>query len=632
MCGICGFISQKEYPENVIREMNNTMIHRGPDDAGIHVKKLNNGSYLALGQRRLAIMDLSKAGHQPMFTKDGKLGIVFNGEIYNFKDLKEELVKKGYSFQSNCDTEVVLYLYKEYGIQCLQKLNGMFAICIADFEKEELLLVRDRMGKKPLYYYLPEDKSAFAFGSELKALMRFPEFHKEIRTELISAYLVNKSFASPNTVFRNTYKVEPGQYIMWRNGDIDSGWFWDILKQYEQCSEMQIESYEAAKKQLKHLLLDSIEKRMIADVPVGTFLSGGIDSSIVTAYASEVSEKAIQTFTIGFHTEEDNEAEYAKAVSQYLGTKHTELYITDKDLLEQTHNLVYYYDEPFSDSSQIPSMLVAELAKRDTTVILSGDGGDELFCGYEEYDWMWLSQRLDFLGEIGYCTCNLPLLRKREIIRKMPDKANAFFMNRNPAVKLQLFNDIREKHTREMVLGKSVSSKYAFEQEIHKIDSLADNWQMQRMLLDMRYYMADEVLVKMDRASMKYSLEVRCPILDHRIVEYSFRLPQTFKYKVGNKKRILKDLAYEEIPRKLLDRPKKGFGVPLVKWLRGEMYNQLLRYADETILKQQGIFEPKKVQELISQMLISDLSVYNSILWGFFVFQMWYQEYIEDLW
>lgn len=632
MCGICGFISQNEYQDNLIEEMNNTMQHRGPDDAGTYQSRFRNGYYLALGQRRLSIMDLSEAGHQPMFTEDGKVGIVFNGEIYNFKELRKELVVRGYSFKSNCDTEVILYLYQQYGIQFLQQLNGMFAICIVDFDKEELLLVRDRMGKKPLYYYIPEDKSCFVFASELKPIIKFPEFHKEIRTELISCYLVNKCFASPNTVFQNTYKLEPGQYIIWKNSDVVSGWYWNLLEEYERNSENLLDNYEAAKKQLKNLLLDSIEKRMIADVSVGTFLSGGIDSSLVTAYVREVSEKTVQTFTIGFQTKEENEAEYAKAVAQFLGTEHTELYITEKELLKQIQDLVYYYDEPFSDSSQIPSMLVSKLAKKDTTVILSGDGGDELFCGYEMYDWIRLSQKLDFLGEMGYHICNWPLIEKLNLIYKMPDKANAFFMNRDPSTKIQLFSDIREKHTRDMILGKSVSAKYAFEKDIQKIPVLSDNWQMQRMLLDMRYYMADEILVKMDRASMKYSLEVRCPILDHRIVDYSFQLPQTFKYKAGNKKRILKDLAYEAVPKELLDRPKKGFGVPLAKWLRDELYSQISRYADEQILQRQGIFDSKKVHELIDKMLVSDLSVYNSILWGFFVFQMWYQTYVEDLW
>lgn len=632
MCGICGYISQNEYPGNIIREMNDTMYHRGPDDAGTYCYRFRNGRYLAIGQRRLSILDLSKAGHQPMFTEDGKLAIVYNGEVYNFKELRKQLINKGYLFKSNCDTEVILYLYQEYGIECLERLNGMFALGIVDFEREKVLLVRDRMGKKPLYYYMSEDRRTFIFASELKPLIKFPEFHKEVRTELISSFLVNKNFTSPDTVFENTYKLEPGQYVIWENGELSFGRFWDLLKQYEKNSVSQIEDYEVAKKQLRKLLLDSIEKRMVADVPVGTFLSGGIDSSIVTAYAKEVSDKKVRTFTIGFYAKERNEAEYAKAVARHLGTKHTELYISEKELIEQVRDLVHYYDEPFSDSSQIPSMLVSKLAKEDTTVILSGDGGDELFCGYEMYDWAWLAQKMDFMGEVGYHICGLPLIKKMNLIQKMPDKAAALLMNRNPSYKIQLFNDVREKYTSDMVVGESISSKNVFEEEIHKLSAVAHNWQMQRMLLDMRTYLADEILMKMDRASMKYSLEVRCPILDYRIVEYSFSLPHKFKYALGNKKKILKDLAYEVVPRRLLDRPKQGFGVPLAKWLRGELYNQLMHYADKKILKRQNIFEAEKVHELINIVLKVDSPQYSAIVWGFFVFQMWYQEYVEDLW
>ena len=632
MCGICGYVSRREFSEKVIQEMSNTMTHRGPDDGGMFQRRLGNRRYIALGHRRLSVIDLSSAGHQPMLTRDEKLAIVFNGEIYNFKELRRQLIKKGYAFKSDCDTEVILYLYAEYGVGFLQLLNGMFAMCIVDFEKEELVLVRDRIGKKPLYYYISQDKQTFVFGSELKAVMKFPEFRKEIRTELISSYLINKSFGSPDTVFKNTYKLEPGQYVIWKNDNIFYGRFWDILKQYEQCSQNQLEDYDIAKKKLKQLLLDSISKRMIADVPVGTFLSGGIDSSIVTAYAREASESAIRTFTIGFPTQTENEAEYAKAVAKHLGTKHTEYYISGRELFEQIKDLVYYYDEPFSDSSQIPSMLVSQIARKDVTVILSGDGGDELFCGYDIYDWTLLIQKTDFMSEIGYCIFNLPVIKKMNLINKLPDRAIAMLGNRDLAVKLQVFNDANEWYTRDMISGDSVSSKYTFEGKIHEIPSIANNWQMQRMLLDARYYLADEILVKMDRASMRYSLEVRCPLLDYRIIECSFQLPHRFKYRMGNKKKILKDLAYEVIPRNLLDRPKKGFGVPLRKWLQNELYDQLIQYTSSESLRKQGIFVPDKVQELMLRMSKSDYWGYSSVMWGIFVFQMWYQKYIEDLW
>ncbi len=631
MCGICGYISKTEYSQEILERMNDTMTHRGPDDSGTFQQKLRNRCQIGMAQRRLSILDLSSAGHQPMVSDDGDIIIVYNGEIYNFIELRRELEQKGYVFQSNCDTEVILCLYREYGIECLKMLNGMFAFAIMDLKEERLLLARDRMGKKPLYYYFIE-KKVFAFGSELKPLIKFPEFRKEIRAERISAYLVNKSFASPDTVFENTYKVEPGQYILWCRGEIHKGQFWNLLERFEIGNKDLIEEYGDAKKGLRNLLLDSISKRMMADVPVGAFLSGGIDSTLVTALAKEVSSKPMQTFTIGFSTFEENEAEYAKAVAKYLGTKHTEVYISHGELLEQIKYLATYYDEPFADSSQIPTMLVSKVAKSEVTVALSGDGGDELFCGYEMYDWMKLAQDLDGFGTVGYWLCQLPGINSMRLMERLPDKPYAFLNNRDEKTKIQLFNDVRERYTKDLVVGDSISSKYAYERDIKQIDSIKDNWQIQRMLLDMRYYLADEVLVKTDRASMRYSLEVRCPLLDYRIVEYSFRIPHAFKYNRRDKKYILKDIVYDMVPKELLDRPKKGFGVPLVKWLREDLNSSLMRYADKEILRRQGIFREEKIHEFIGRMMRSELSVYNSVLWGFMIFQMWYQKYIEDLW
>lgn len=632
MCGICGYVSKNEYSEIVLKNMNDTLIHRGPDDAGTYQCHLRSGEQLGLAQRRLSIVDLTEAGHQPMFSYNNKYAIVYNGEVYNFIELRKELVNKGYKFSSQCDTEVILYLYMEYGLDFLSKLNGMFAIAIMDFDNERLLLARDRMGKKPLYYYYVPEENNFVFGSELKAIMKFPEFHKSIRTELVSAYLVNKCFDSPNTVFENTFKVEPGQLIVWEKGTIRKEKYWDLLKVYQRCSKEIVPEYEDAKKEIKNLLLDSVSKRMIADVNVGTFLSGGIDSTLITACAREVSNEPVRTFTIGFNSKKENEAEYAKEVAKYLGTEHTEKYISSEELFEQIKDIAKFYDEPFSDSSQIPSMLVSKLAKEGATVILSGDGGDELFCGYEEYDWVKAAQYLDRLGDIGYAFLNASVLDKIKVLDKLPDKAYAFLNNRNKDTKIQLFNDVRERYTRDMIYGNSISSKRSLESELKNISELENDWQMQKMLLDMRYYLADEVLVKMDRASMKYSLEVRCPLLDYRIVEYSFRLPLKYKYYKHEKKYILKDVLYDMVPRELVDRPKMGFGVPLVQWMRNELYNPLMRYADKKILEKQGIFKPEKLHDFIDKMMVSDISVYNSVLWGFLMFQMWYQEHVEDLW
>ena len=632
MCGICGYISGQKYTPEILTEMNNTMIHRGPDDAGIYQTGLSNGLYLGLGQRRLSILDLSSAGHQPMLSDDRQVILVYNGEVYNYIELREELEAKGYRFQSACDTEVILNLYLEYGIDCLSMLNGMFGLVIADLRQGRVMLARDRMGKKPLYYYKAPETGAFVFASELKPIMAFPEFHREIRTELISGYLVNKCFDSPNTVFHHTYKVQPGECVIWEKSNIRNYFYWDLLETYQKQGERKITDYGAAKEGLVNLLLDSVEKRMISDVPLGTFLSGGIDSTVITALAQRVSAEPIRTYTIGFSTQKENEADYAKAVAKHIGTNHTELYVSKQDLLEQIQDICKWYDEPFADSSQIPTMLVSKLAKGDVSVILSGDGGDELFCGYEQYDWMLWAQRLDWLGAAGYAFGQFPALRNMQFVDKMPDKINAFLNNRDQRTKLQLFADVREKHTRDMIIGGSESAKRDFEEKIHEITSLGNDWQTKRMLLDMRYYMADEVLVKTDRGSMKYSLEIRCPLLDYRIVEYSFRVPLQYKYRNGKKKYILKDIAYDLVPRELLDRPKQGFGVPVALWLRNDLNRQLRQYADPRILKKQGIFEAGKISEFIHRLEVSDKSVYSSVLWGFMMFQMWYQEYVEDLW
>lgn len=632
MCGICGYISGHKYTPEILKEMNNKMVHRGPDDAGIYQTQLSNDLYLGLGHRRLSILDLSSAGHQPMFSDDRQIVLVYNGEIYNYIELKEQLETKGYRFHSTCDTEVILNLYLEYGIGCLSMLNGMFGLAIADLRQERMILARDRMGKKPLYYYIDPHTRTFVFASELKPIMAFPEFHKEIRTELISGYLVNKCFDSPNTVFRYTYKVQPGECVIWDRNDIQKYFYWDLLETYQEQSAGEIIDYNVAKEGLVNLLLDSVEKRMISDVPLGTFLSGGIDSTVITALAQRISAEPIRTYTIGFSTRKENEAEYAKAVARHIGTKHTELYVSQQDLLEQIQDICKWYDEPFADSSQIPTMLVSKLAKGDVSVILSGDGGDELFCGYEEYDWMLWAQKLDWLGAAGYTLCQFPSLRNMQLVEKMPDKINAFLNNRNQRTKLQLFADVREKHTRDMIIGGSESAKRDFEEKIHGITSLKNDWQTKRMLLDIRYYMADEVLVKSDRGAMKYSLEIRCPLLDYRIAEYSFRVPLQYKYHNGKKKYILKDIAYDLVPRELLDRPKQGFGVPVAFWLRNELNQQLRRYADPRILKRQGIFQAKKIGEFIEKLEVSDKSVYSSVLWGFMMFQMWYREYIDDLW
>lgn len=621
MCGICGYVTKNEYNERLLHDMNDTMFHRGPDDSGIYRTRMKNDFYLGLAHRRLAILDLSALGHQPMFNADKSVCIVYNGEVYNFTELRDVLRQQGYSFVSSCDTEVLLAAYQAYGVSFLNRLNGMFALAIYDSREEKIILARDRIGKKPLYYY-NDAHGNFLFASELKPLLKHPDFHKEIRTDIISRYLCYKYISAPDTIFADTHKVMPGEYIVWQDGSIEKKLYWNIIERYQTCSREPIEDYKEAKEQLRNLLQDSVCRRLIADVPTGTFLSGGIDSTLITALAQRAVSESVKTYTIGFETRKENEAVYAKEVAQYLGTKHTELYLTDKELFEAIDELPKYYDEPFADSSQIPSMLVSKLAKQGATVILSGDGGDELFCGYTMYDWTYFAQRLDKAAGVANS-----ILQPLHITRKLPGKMRALLENRDKNTKVQLFTDIRQNHTRDMVVGESLTAKYRRERGIPVSD-----WQVKRQLLDMMTDLPGDMLTKVDRASMKYSLEVRCPILDYRIMELAFRIPQRFKYRNFSKKYILKDIAFDLVPKSMLDRPKRGFGVPLADWMRTKLHSKLLRYSDAQILKKQGIFNAEKIHEFVYSLEKSDKSLYNSVLWSFYVFQMWYQEYIEDLW
>lgn len=633
MCGLCGYISEIEYQSSVIKNMTGLLEHRGPDDEGELSDKFSERHYIGLGHRRLSIIDLSALGHQPMQSYDDSIVLIYNGEVYNFLDIRMKLEKRGYVFRSNTDTEVLIYAYKEYGMDFFDKLNGMFAIALWDKNTGDLILARDRMGKKPLYYYF--DGKEVVFASELKSIMAYPGFRKEIRTELISSFLTNKSIAAPDTIFKNTFKLETGQYVIIseKNGilEIQKDYYWKLIEKYKEGQEESIEDYDTAKSQLRKTLLKAVERRLISDVPIGSFLSGGIDSSIITALMKECVEGEVKTYSIGFNEKNVDESGYARAVADYLGTKHTEYYVSEKDLLKEIDNMPYIYDEPFSDSSQIPSTILCRLAKKDVTVALSGDGGDELFCGYNIYDWVNKIKKYDKISGIAYSTFYRPFIMGTKIDDIIPKSARALLNNRDVNVKLQCFNDVLEIYTNKLIVDCSESSKYrGFETELNFVLGQDYDWQIKRMLLDMKYYMPEEVLVKMDRASMASSLEVRCPILDREVVELSFRVPHRFKYHKKDKKHILKEILYDIVPRDLVDRPKMGFGVPLGKWITGELSDEILRFSEEDKLKRQGIFDPSELAIIIELNKKRNKGAYATILWGYLMFQKWYDYWIEN--
>lgn len=642
MCGICGFISKKRITEEQLRIMNDTMYHRGPDDSGVEIYDGSNGYSIGFAQRRLSIMDLSPLGHQPMHSENGRISVVYNGEIYNYRELKEEL--SDYEFKSTCDTEAIIAAYLKWGIDMVDHIHGMFAIALYDRETSDIYLIRDRIGKKPLFYWF--DGENLVFASELKPIMKCPGFKPEIRKQVISRYLLQQYITAPDTIFTDVYKLEAGSYIKFSEGKITKKKYWDIKEVYKEMSKNPVRSYAEAKEGLKERLKKSVASRMIADVPLGTFLSGGYDSSLITAIAQEHSDRPVKTFCIGFDVPRYNEAEYAKEIAKHLGTDHTELYISEKEMFELVSSIPQYYDEPFADNSEIPSMLVSKLAKQDVTVALSGDGGDEFFCGYNIYDNVRTAQLLDIPGAMVHSLSGIKS-GDGTLLDKMPFRVKVVANNRDPETKTQLVSEgyIRASHAfitgnEEMDVPISaaqyLSTDYNLESNslpvLYPVESLygVKDFQIRRMLLDMDTYLPEDILVKMDRASMKYSLEARCPIMDTDVMEYSFRIPHRFKYHKGDKKHILKDIAYDYIPKELLERPKTGFGVPMDEWLRGPLREQLLDYSSTSFLRKQDIFDVDYVSKFINDYVVkgdggpATGANYSKIAWSFYIFQQWY--------
>ena len=626
MCGISGFVSKRQINKEELRVMNDTMYHRGPDDSGVELYEGKGGYTIGFAQRRLAILDLSPLGHQPMHSQDGRISLVFNGEIYNFLELKEEL--SDYTFKSTCDTEVIIAAYLKWGIDMVDHIHGMFGIALYDRDTEDVYLIRDRIGKKPVFYWI--DGENIVFASELKPIMKCPGFKGIINQSVIPRYLYQQYIAAPDTIFENVYKLEAGSVLKFNNGEIKKWKYWNIKDVYHEMALDPVNNYEEAKQGLKERLKKAVVSRMIADVPLGTFLSGGYDSSLVTAMAQEFSNEPVKTFCIGFDVPSYNEAEYAKEIAKYLGTDHTELYISEKEMFDLVSSIPHYYDEPFADNSEIPSMLVSKLAKKDVTVALSGDGGDEFFCGYNVYDNVGQAQKLDFAGAIVHAVGQIPL-GSGKLLDKMPFRVRVVANNRNPETKTQLVSEGYIKASSAFI-----NSEVDVLPILYPVERSYDvgNFQTRRMLLDMDTYLPEDILVKMDRASMKYSLENRCPIMDTDVMEYSFRIPHKFKYYNGEKKHILKDIAYDYIPKELLERPKTGFGVPMDAWLRGPLRDALLDYSSNDFLKKQGIFDAQFVSTFINDYVAkgdggpATGANFSKIAWSFFIFQQWYSYYM----
>lgn len=622
MCGICGFVSCNDISENQLIIMNNTMVNRGPDDSGAIVLPFGSDTNIGLAHRRLSIQDLSANGHQPLFSNDNEIVIVFNGEIYNFLQLREQL-KNEYSFRSHCDTEAIIASYKQWGDSFLEKIDGMFAFALFDRKKQKLILARDRIGKKPLYYYY--NGKDFVFSSTLKAILNYPFFEKEINKEILPKYLFNQYISGEDCIFKNTFKLRPGQKLIFDGENIEKSIYWSLLSSYESNSLHIIKDYTLAKSFLKDKLVQATKNRLIADVPVGTFLSGGYDSSVVTAVAQKLVPEPIKTFSIGFEEKEYDEAPFALDISKHLGTHHENHYVTEEEMLELVNSIPEFYDEPFADASQIPSMLVAKIAKQSVSVALTGDGGDEFFCGYRMYEKLIKAQRLDTPASIVRAI----IKEKSSLYNKMPFAVRAIISNNDNRYKTQFGRNFYIDSIRSITGFQDTVMQYD-ESEIH-----TKNWQQRRMLLDSITYLPDNNLCKVDRATMRYSLEARNPLLDFSFIEASFRVPHKYKYYKVDKKHILKDIAYDYIPKELLDRPKKGFSVPIDKWLRGPLKEELTELTNKMFLKKQGIFNCEFTSKFVLDYLENgDKGSFTGenpshIIWPLFIFQKWYEYYMK---
>ncbi len=622
MCGICGFISRENISEKNLKEMNETISYRGPNSEGYYLENINNIN-IGFAHKRLSIMDLSPFGNQPMFSFDKDVVVVFNGEIYNFLELKEELLKKGYRFLSTSDTEVIVKGYEEYGIDIVNKLNGMFAIAILDKKREELYLIRDHLGVKPLYFHFQDEN--LIFGSELKPIMKYPFFKKKINLNSLNEYLFHGYIAGEKSIFENTYKLLPGHYLKYKKGKIEIKEYWSIKKVFLN-KNLENHSENDWKEIIKKHLRKSIKERMVSDVPIGAFLSGGIDSSLVVSIMQSLSDKPIKTFTIGFEEDSYNEAHYAKKIAEYLGTDHTEYYLKSEEIKKYIEDIPLYYDEPFADSSQLPTMMVSKLAKQKVTVSLSGDGGDELFCGYSSYDrYLRLAKYKNFFNLIQI----LPF--KNKIIKNINTKyAHIFYFNdMDNIINAGYLNFLKKESIIKETFNKVPQERYLL------LNKLSNNIQEKAMLRDMITYLPDDILTKVDRASMAYSLESRAPFVDdYKFLELSLKIPHNLKYKNNEKKYILKQILYDYIPKELIERPKKGFAIPIEKMLRTDLKFLLDKYLDKNFLKQQNIFKEKEVKKYLNLFLLGkniELNgIYvNKLIWNLLVFQMWYKKYME---
>ena len=635
MCGISGFADfNNSTPQEVLEKMNRSLAHRGPD--GEAYALFNSGAAsIGLGHRRLSIIDLSEGGKQPKTFQS--LHLTFNGEMYNYAEIKKQLEEKGHQFNSQSDSEVILHAFSEWGNAAIAKFIGMFAFVLYDEGNQKLYAYRDRAGVKPLYYYWKE--GLFLFGSELKALMQHPRFVKDININATAAYMQFGYVPAPHCIFNDTYKLNPGHFLEINlvSKTLRTEQYWNVYDSYNKPI-LKI-SLPDAITETERLLSSAFQYRMVSDVPVGVFLSGGYDSSCVTALLQKNNTEKIKTFTIGVPDVGLNEAPFAKQIAAHLGTDHTEFYCTQKEALEIVPQLPYFYDEPFADSSAIPTSLVSKIAREKVTVALSADAGDEIFAGYNRYDFvMKYGKRIQNIPGFMRKTAaammdaipagSIPVMNKKYLFHSRYEKLKTLF--KDPSHQNILMSMTRQMSEKDIAgLFKDPVSRIvtAFDsKELKRKDNAVLDYMM---AIDYQTYLPDDILQKVDRATMSVSLEGREPFLDQRVIEWAAQLPMEYKYNNGNKKFIIKEIVHQYLPKAIMDRPKMGFGIPIAAWLQNDLKAFVDQYLDEAFIEKQNIFDNNEIQR-IRRSFYQGRTERAEKIWYLLMFQMWYDKWMNN--
>lgn len=634
MCGIYGYTSHRgQVEENLLARMGKSLEHRGPDDEGQKVLRVGELS-IGLGHRRLSIIDLSSAARQPMSNEDESIWLVFNGEIYNFKELRRELEQKGHRFKSNSDSEVIIHLYEEKGTRCLEQLKGMFAFVLWDSRSHSLFMARDRIGKKPLHYACTHD--GIVFASEIKALLRHPMVSREIDLNSLNKYLTYEYVPAPNSIFKSIKKIEPGHYLLVHKGKIQSFQYWDIpLVDYPVVDRTEEEYIE----ELRAILERSVKARLVADVPIGVFLSGGIDSGLVAALVAR-HDQQVESFSIGFEDSSFDESPYAIQIAHSLNMRHHLKIFNAKELLENLHALPDIMDEPLADASILPTYLLSKFTAQKVKVALSGDGGDELFAGYQTYQAHKLVTYYNFLpaflkNSLKSIASHLPVshdnvsadFRIKQFLKGTGVSSEIRFF-----IWMGAFIDREKKELLSNDCKSALRDHNTYEDIFGYINRSRLTKDLERILyLSMKLYLQDDILTKVDRASMANSLEVRCPLLDQELVEFACNLPMHYKLNGLKTKYLLKKAADGILPEGIANRPKKGFGIPLSRWLTGELKDFTLDYLSEQRITKQGFFHYPYIKTLIDDHF-QKRNDNRKLLWTLLVFQIWHERFIESAW